>query len=201
MFWKTTEHDSETMYTQNCILFHLLIFIVVEAQETSCFLHLKATFNSYNMFYFSYLEFVSRSLYGATEQLPEKSLNGESGRKVRHDKEEVTSISANKIPKWKPAPLRLPAIKERKLVVGGERIHVNPHAASESWFLNLICRSGSIMWVRSSNRRLKPSFTHILLAFGPHQAWYFPSSGDFNYQRWEQKHTITLSRVYLLVNF
>lgn len=156
MFWKTTEHDSETMYTQNCILFHLLIFIVVEAQETSCFLHLKATFNSYNMFYFSYLEFVSRSLYGATEQLPEKSLNGESGRKVRHDKEEVTSISANKAPKPEPVLLAQPATKQRKPVAGRECTQTDPSSASGFRLLDLICKNGSAR-VCLSNHYLKTS--------------------------------------------
>lgn len=58
--------------------------------------------------------------------------------KVCHDREEVTSVSTNEIPKPKHAPLRSPAIKSEN-----RRTHVDPHTAREFSFWDLMRRNGS----------------------------------------------------------
>lgn len=71
-----------------------------------------------------------------------ESLDGESSAKVCRDREEVSSVSANKVPKPKPVPLRLPASKQRKQVVGEAHTHINSQSVGRFWFRDLICKNG-----------------------------------------------------------
>lgn len=70
---------------------------------------------------FIYIPYSARAYQHITS-----SLDRESSTRVRHERE-GTSISANKIPKSKPVPLRPPVIKGRKLVDGGAWTHIDPH--------------------------------------------------------------------------
>lgn len=87
----------------------------------------------------------------------------------------ATSVSTNKIPKPKSAPLRAPAIEGRKLAVGEMHTHLDPHSAGEFRFLNIDCRNGNVTWecsydhLNHCSKLIKASLAHVLSAFRPYQ--------------------------------
>lgn len=72
--------------------------------------------------------------------MAQKPLDGESNATVCHDREKVTSVSVNNIPKTKLVLQAAGDQGDRTCCWGG----TYPHSASEFWFRYLICRNGSV---------------------------------------------------------
>lgn len=103
-----------------------------------------------------------------------KSPDGESRAGVCHDREEATSVSANKIVKPKQVSLRPPTISGRKALVGGTCNQTEPHSVGK--FAETEVPDERARQVTTSKRLLctfRRHFNHI------NQLRYFPPSTDF----------------------